>query len=64
MSILQEKLARYRNSEFIFEISTTELDKNDIFHRCNQNFIKNCIPVKRSMMIAISILIYRELQME
>ena len=45
MSILQEKLTRYKNSEFIFEISTTQLYKNDIFHRCDQNFVKNCTPV-------------------
>ena len=45
MSILQKKLTRYINSDFIFEISTTQLYKNDIFHRCNRNFVKNCIPV-------------------
>ena len=45
MSILQEKLTRYRNSEFIFEISSTHLYENDIFHRCNRNFVKNCKPV-------------------
>ena len=45
MSTLQEKLTRYRNSEFIFGISTTQLYKNDIFHRCNRNFVKHFIPV-------------------
>ena len=45
MSILPEKLTRYRNSEFIFEISTTHLHENKIFHLCNRNFVTNCIPV-------------------